>query len=164
MIQVRRAALRGTLDDASAVAKAGAKEDIRISEEALLERDDDELGAAEACAEERADVLRVREVERSVDLVEDVHRRGLELQQRHDQRERDQRPLASAQLRQTLLPHAPQLHLDLQPVHQVLPVRRLQLGEVPRQQLRKDPAKVPAQRDIIVSFSGLGTAVRMRTR
>jgi hypothetical protein len=31
-------------------------------------------------------VLRVREVQCRVDLVQDVHRRGLELQQCHDQR------------------------------------------------------------------------------
>ena len=113
MIQVRRAALGRTLDDASAVAEASTKEDIGVSEEALLEGDDDKLCAAETGAEERADMLRVREVERGVDLVEDVHRRRLELQQRHDQRERNQRPLPPAQLCQTLLPYTPELYLDL---------------------------------------------------
>ncbi len=113
MIQVRRAALRGALDHASAVAEAGTEEDVCISKEALLQRDDDELCAAEAGAEESADVLGMREVERGVDLVEDVHRRGLELQQRHDQRERDERPLATAQLRQALLPYATELYFDL---------------------------------------------------
>ena len=92
MIHRGRAALRSALDDARAVAEARPEEDVGVREEALLERDDDELCAAEPRAEEGADVLRVRQVQRRVDLVEDVHRCWLELQQRHDQRQRDQRP------------------------------------------------------------------------
>ena len=84
-IQGRRAALRGAFDYASAVAETRAEENVGVGEETLLERDDYELCAAEACAEERADVLRVGQVERGVDLVEYVHRRWLELQQCHDQ-------------------------------------------------------------------------------
>jgi hypothetical protein len=92
-IQRRVAALRGALDYAHAIPESRPEEDVRIREQALLERDDDELRAAEPRPEERADVLRVREVQRCVYLVEDVHRRRFELQQRHDQRERDQRPV-----------------------------------------------------------------------
>lgn len=80
----------GTLDDGRAVAEAGTEEHVGVREQPLLERDDDELRALEAGAEELADVLRVREVERGVDLVQDVHRRGLELQEGHDERERDE--------------------------------------------------------------------------
>jgi hypothetical protein len=90
VLRVCRVAVCSALDYARAVAEARAEQDVRVGEKALFERDDDELRAAEAPAEERADVLRVREVERRVDLVEDVHRRRLELQQRHDQRERDE--------------------------------------------------------------------------
>ena len=80
------AALRSSFDDASAVAESRAEKDVRVREEALFERDDDELRPAEPCAEQLADVLRVREVQCRVDLVQDVHRRWLELKQRHDQR------------------------------------------------------------------------------
>ena len=80
-IQGRRAAQRGAFDDASVIAEPRAEEHVGVGEEALLERDDDEL---------RADVLGVGQVERGVDLVEDVHRRWFELQQRHDQRQRDE--------------------------------------------------------------------------
>jgi len=52
-----RAALRRTLDYARAVAEARAEEDVRVGEEALFERDDDELRTAEARAKECADVL-----------------------------------------------------------------------------------------------------------
>jgi hypothetical protein len=86
------AAVRRALDDARPVAEARLEEHVRVREQALLEADDDELAALEARAEELPDVLRVREVERGVDLVEDVHRRGLELQERQDQRQRDERP------------------------------------------------------------------------
>lgn len=84
LVQHGRGPMRGALDDRRPVAEARAEEHVRVREEALLERDDDELRALEARAEELADVLRVRQVERGVDLVQDVHRRGLELQQRHD--------------------------------------------------------------------------------
>jgi hypothetical protein len=49
--------LHGTFDDAGPVAKLRAEEDVGVGEEVLLERDDDELCAAKACAEERADVV-----------------------------------------------------------------------------------------------------------
>jgi hypothetical protein len=67
------------------------EEDVGVGEEAFLKRDDDELAALEAVPEELADVLRVREIQRGVDLVEDVHRRRLKLQERHDERERNER-------------------------------------------------------------------------
>jgi hypothetical protein len=85
VLRICRVALRSALNYARAVADARGEQEVRVREEALFGRDDDELRTAEARAEERADVLRVREVERRVDLVEDVHRRRLELQQCHDQ-------------------------------------------------------------------------------
>ena len=122
-IQGGRAALRGAFDDAGPVTEPHAEENVGIREEALFEREDDELCAVgraccaapelvrgektrvpalrqpcmyiliylismsrllarlcclpystvEACAEECTDVLRVGQVKRSVDLVEDVH-------------------------------------------------------------------------------------------
>jgi len=86
IIQRRIAALRSSFNDASAIAESRPEKDVRVRKESLFERDDDELRPAEPCAEERANVLRVREVECCVDLVQDVHRRRLELKQRHDQR------------------------------------------------------------------------------
>ena len=86
IIQRRIAALRSSFDDAGAIAESRAEKDVRVREEALFERDDDELRPAEPRAEQLADVLRVREVQCRVDLIQDVHRRGLELKQRHDQR------------------------------------------------------------------------------
>ena len=72
-IQGGRAAFRGAFDDAGPVTEPHAEENVGVREEALLGQDDDELWAVEACAEDRADVLRVGQVKRSVDLVEDVH-------------------------------------------------------------------------------------------
>ena len=60
IIQRRRATLRRTLHNTSTVSESRAKEDVGVGEEALLERDDDELRTAETRAEERSDVLRVR--------------------------------------------------------------------------------------------------------
>lgn len=61
------------------------EKDVRVREEALLETHDDELTALETIPEELANVLRVGQVERRVDLVEDIHRCRLELQEGHDQ-------------------------------------------------------------------------------
>lgn len=85
--------MRGALDDGSSVSEARPEEHVRVREEALLERDDDELRALEARSEQLPDVLRVRQVEGGVNLVQNVHRRGLELQQGHDEGERDKRPV-----------------------------------------------------------------------
>jgi hypothetical protein len=64
---------------------------VGIREQALLQADDDELAALESVPEELADVLCMRQVKRRIDLVEDVHRRRLELQERHDERECNER-------------------------------------------------------------------------
>ena len=98
LIQIRRAALCSPLDDTRAVSEACTKEDVSVREEALLERDDDKLRATKTRAKERANMLCMRKIKRGVDLVQYVHRRWLELQQCHDQRERDQRALSTAQL------------------------------------------------------------------
>jgi hypothetical protein len=47
-------------------------------------------------------------------------------------------------LRQALFPHAAKLHFDLEAIHQVLAVGRLQLRKLPWEELRKDTTKVPA--------------------
>lgn len=77
----------------------GLEKNVSVGEEALLERDDDELGALEAVAEELADVLRVAQVESRINLVQDVHRRGLELEERHDEGEGDKGPGRSLEQR-----------------------------------------------------------------
>jgi hypothetical protein len=41
-------------------------------------------------------------------------------------------PLTTAQFRQALLPNAPELDFDLQPLHEILALGRLQLCEVTR--------------------------------
>jgi hypothetical protein len=51
-------------------------------------------------------------------------------------------PLTTTQFRQTLLPNAPELDFDLQPLHEILTLRRLQLREVARQELCEDATKV----------------------
>lgn len=63
--------------------------------------------------EHLADVLRVREVERGVHLVQDVERRGLEQQHGQHQRQRHQRPLPARQLAQGLFPRVVEAHLHL---------------------------------------------------
>ena len=90
-IQRAGTTLRRALDNTCPIAEARAEEYVRVREQALLERDDDELRAAEARAEEGANVLRVRQVKRGVDLVEDVDWCWLELQERQDEGERDER-------------------------------------------------------------------------
>lgn len=42
-----------------------------------------------------------------------------------------------------MLPNAAQLDFDLETIHEILVVWGLQLRKVPREELRKDAAKVP---------------------
>lgn len=81
---------RQRLHHTRALGEPGAEDAVGVLEHAILERDDDELGALEARLDETADVLRVRQVEGCVDLVEDVHGSWLKLQKSHDEREGDE--------------------------------------------------------------------------
>ena len=62
-----------------------ARSAIRILEHAILQTDDNELGALEARLDQTTDILRMRQVKRGIDLVQDVHWCGLELEQGHDE-------------------------------------------------------------------------------
>lgn len=86
VIQRRTAALCSSFGDADAIAESRPEKDIRVREQTVFDRDDDKLRPTEPCAEERANMLRAREVQCCVDLIGDVLRRGLEFQQRHNQR------------------------------------------------------------------------------
>ena len=59
IIQRRRTASGGSLDNAGPIVEAGVEEHIGVGEEALFERDNNELGTTETRAEEHADVLHV---------------------------------------------------------------------------------------------------------
>lgn len=63
---------------------------VGVREHAVFQTDDDKLAAAEARADQSADVLRVRQVERGVDFVEDVHGCGRVLQEGEDEGEGDE--------------------------------------------------------------------------
>lgn len=119
----------------TSIDKLRAEEHVGVLEHALLERHDDELRVLEVVFDHRANILCVAQVERRIHLVQNVHRCRFEEQQRKDQRERQQGPefrqmngslvsirqssaggccvvssvpLAAAQLREALLPHAAQ--------------------------------------------------------
>lgn len=152
--------------DRGVVAELGPVEHVGVGEEALLQRDDDlpasaqstpstthELRALEAGAEEVADVLRVREVEGRVDLVEDVHGRRAVLEQGHDQRERDERALAAGELGQALLPDGAEPDADLEALGEVVLVDGDETGKVAGQQIAEDVAKVLA--DALVDVADL---------
>lgn len=87
---MRNSPLRRPLNHARPIAEPCPEEHVRIRKQPFLEGDDDELRTAEARAEERADVLRVREVERGVNFVEDVDGCGLELEEGEDEGEGDE--------------------------------------------------------------------------
>jgi hypothetical protein len=80
------ASLRRSLHNTSAVPEPRPEQDVRVREQALFQTDHNELRSLEAVLEQLPDVLRVREVEGSVDLVENIHWRGFELEEGHDQR------------------------------------------------------------------------------
>ena len=102
-----------------------------------------------------ADVLRVREVEGRVDLVEDVHGRRAVLEQGHDQRERDERALAARELGQALLPDGAEPDADLEALGEVVLVDGDETGKVAGQEVAEDVAKVLA--DALVDVADLLT-------
>jgi hypothetical protein len=85
-LHIRR---RQRLHHTRAIHKPRAENPVRVRKHAVLQTDDDELAAAEARADQPADVLRVREVEGRVDFVEDVHGRGRVLEEGEDEGEGD---------------------------------------------------------------------------
>lgn len=85
-LQIRR---RERLHHARSLAESRPEDAVGVLEHAVLETDDDELRALEPGLDQTANVLRVRQVERRVDFVENVHGRGLELEESHDEGEGD---------------------------------------------------------------------------
>ena len=111
------------------VDKLCAKEDVGIVEHAVLERDDNELGVLEVSLEHEPDILRVRQIQRRVHLVQNVERGWPEQQEAEDKAESYQRPLPTRQLGQGLFPNVAKGHLDLKTaLNDIHAVRGLQLG------------------------------------
>ena len=76
---------RQSLDHARPFAEPRLEYAVRILEHSIFQAHDDELRALELRLDETSNVLRVRQVESGVDLVQDVHRCRLELEQGHDE-------------------------------------------------------------------------------
>ena len=81
---------------------------------ALLVGDHEQLGVLAQLLVDLQQAAEVGVVERGLDLVEDVERRGPGLEERHQERHRDQRPLAAGEQREPLdlLARRPGLDLD----------------------------------------------------
>lgn len=103
--------------------------------------------------QKRTDMLRVLQIQGSVHLVENVHGRWLELEQRHDERQCNQRPLPTRKLSQTLLPDLPQPHFHFKALCDVHVFRRLKLAKVARQQVSKDGTEVPFKSHVLSTLS-----------
>ncbi len=71
---------RHDTDHTRALAEPGPEDSIRILEHAIFQTHNNELTALEPCLDQSADILRMREVQCGIDLVENVHRGGLELE------------------------------------------------------------------------------------
>ena len=75
-------------DGGHAVDEFGPEDAVGVVEHALLQGHHNELRIGEVRADHATDVLRVAQVQRGVNLVQDVNRRRLEQQKREDERER----------------------------------------------------------------------------
>ena len=82
---------RQRLDYRGTLLEPGSENPVCILEHAILQTDNDELTALESSLDQPTNILRMRQIERGIDFVEDVHRRWLELEERHDQGEGDER-------------------------------------------------------------------------
>ena len=87
LLQIRR---RQALNNTSAIHEPRPEYPVRILEHAILERHHDELRSMEPRLDQPTDILRVREVQGGVDLVQNVHGCRLELQEGEDEGEGDQ--------------------------------------------------------------------------
>lgn len=67
----------------------------------------------EVCTQHVTNVLGVREIQSSIDLIQNIDGSWLEEQQSQDERESHQRSLASTELCQALLPHISKGHFYL---------------------------------------------------
>lgn len=79
-----------SLHHTRAIHKSRAENAIRIGKHAVLQTDDDKLAPLEARANQPADVLRVREIERRVHFVQDVHGGWRVLEKGEDEGEGDE--------------------------------------------------------------------------
>ena len=73
------------LDHTCSLAKPCPEDAVRILEHAVLQRDNNELRALESSLDEAADVLCVRQIQRCIDLVKNIHGRRLELEKGHNE-------------------------------------------------------------------------------
>lgn len=81
------------------LAESRPENPVCVLEHAILQRDNNELRSLESRLDQTADVLRVRQIQSSVNLIKNVHWGGFELQKRHDQRQSNKRALATTQFR-----------------------------------------------------------------
>lgn len=72
------------LNNTGALAEPCAEDAVGILEHAILQGHHDELRALEASLDQATNVLGMGQIQRGVDLVENVHWRGFELQEGHD--------------------------------------------------------------------------------
>jgi hypothetical protein len=70
LLHIRR---RKRLNHTRTIHKSRPENPVRIRKHAILQTDNNELTSAEASADQAANVLRVREIERGVHFVENVH-------------------------------------------------------------------------------------------
>lgn len=68
------------LYDARAFAEPGSEDSVGILEHAVFQTDDNELRALEPSLDQTPYILRVREVQSGVNLIQDVHRCRFELE------------------------------------------------------------------------------------
>ena len=84
----------------------------------------------------------MRQIQRRVHLVKDIHGSGLELQKREDQRQSDEGALAPGKFREGGFPDFAQRDADFKPVGYLLAVGRDEFGERARQEVGEDVAEV----------------------
>ena len=71
------------LDDTRPFTESGPENPIGILEHPVFQADNDELGALEPSLYQPTNILSVRQIQRCIDFVEDVHWRRFKLQESH---------------------------------------------------------------------------------
>jgi len=138
LLQVRR---RQRLHHTRPLTEPRLEDPIRILKHAVLQTNDNKLTSLEPLLDQPANILRMRQIQRRIYFIQNIHGRRLELQ-RHDQTQCDQGPLSARELSQALLPDLAQLDFDFEAIRDLFTLERIELSEGAGEEEIEDAAKV----------------------
>ena len=122
--------------------KPGAKDPIRVLKHAVLQTHHNKLTTLEPSLDQPTNILRMAQIQRRIDLIQDIHGRGFELQESEDQGESDEGALATGKFGEGLLPDFAQGDFDLEAVGDGFVFWGVEFGKTAWEQVGEDVAEI----------------------